>query len=97
MISVLVLMFSMPETRGLSLEDIQQTFLVPGTAQRGRVVSLLRRWVGVGGSDGSSPAGSSSGSTVELRDVGDLLGRGTDAGGVETASVQTASDRVVRV
>jgi len=97
LISVLVLMFSMPETRGLSLEDIQQAFLVPGTAQRGRVVSLLRRWVGVGGSDGSSPAGSSSGSTVELRDVGDLLGHGNDASGVETASMETTSDGAVRV
>ncbi|KAI5241010.1 general substrate transporter [Aureobasidium subglaciale] len=68
-VSVLVLMFSMPETRGLSLEAIQEAFLVPGTAQRGRVVSMLRRWAGVTTSD------SGTGSTVELRDVGGLLER----------------------
>lgn len=102
LISVLVLMFSMPETRGLSLEAIQEAFLVPGTARRGRVVSLLRRWAGVGGSNdtSSSSAGSlqSEGSAVELRDVGDLLSQGTDVSGVETASIQIAgSDRAVRV
>ncbi|KAI5195959.1 general substrate transporter [Aureobasidium subglaciale] len=66
LVSVLVLMFSMPETRGLSLEAIQEAFLVPGTAQRGRVVSMLRRWAGLAATD-------SPGSTVELRDVGGLL------------------------
>ncbi|KAI4719317.1 general substrate transporter [Aureobasidium sp. EXF-10727] len=95
--SVLVLMFSMPETRGLSLEDIQRAFLVPGVAQRGRLVSLLRRWAGLGNSE--SPAGSSqaSGSTLELRDVGDLPSQGTASGAVETASVDSGSDTPVRV
>lgn len=100
LVSVLVLMLSMPETRGLSLEAIQEALLVPGTAQRGRVVSLLRRWAGAGSNDtSSSSAGSlqSDGSALELRDVGDLLNQGTDASGVDTISTETAgSDRAVR-
>jgi hypothetical protein len=100
LVSVLVLMWSMPETRGLSLEDIQRGFLIPTTAQRGRVVSLLRRWVGVSGggvSDGGSSGSQTSGSEVELRDVGDLLNQGTDDGGVErTSSIETGNDRSVR-
>ncbi|KAG9549700.1 general substrate transporter, partial [Aureobasidium melanogenum] len=93
--SVLVLMFSMPETRGLSLEAIQEAFLAPGTAQRGRVVSMLRRWAGVSTSE--SPVGSSqaSESAVELRDVGGLLNQDTAASGAEVATLDSGSDRVV--
>jgi hypothetical protein len=89
----------MPETRGLSLEDIQTNFLIPGTAQRGRVVSLLRRWIGVGGGGGASegtPSSQASGSVIELRDVGDLLSRGAEDDGVEVASIETGSGRAVR-
>jgi hypothetical protein len=95
-VSVGVLMWSMPETRGLSLEDIQRSFMVSGTAQRGRLVSLLRRWVGVGGASDGTPSSQASGSDVELRDVGDLLNRGAEDDGVEVASVETGSGRAVR-
>ncbi|KAH0360679.1 general substrate transporter, partial [Aureobasidium melanogenum] len=93
--SVLVLMFSMPETRGLSLEAIQEAFLAPGTAQRGRVVSMLRRWAGLSTSE--SPVGSSqaSESAIELRDAGGLLNQNTAASGAEAASLGSGSDRVV--
>jgi hypothetical protein len=97
------LMWCMPETRGLSLEDIQRSFAMEGSvARRGRLISLLRRWVGGGGgssSDGTSSVGNSqaSESPVELRDVGDLLDRITAADGVEVASVEIGSDRVVRI
>lgn len=96
--SVLVLMFSMPETRGLSLEAIQEAFLVPGTAQRGRVVSMLRRWAGVGSTESLASGGNSqaSESAIELRDVGDLLNQGTTERGVEAASLDNESDRAVR-
>lgn len=99
LLSVGVLMWSMPETRGLSLEDIQTNFFIPGTAQRGRVVSLLRRWIGVGGGGGASegtPSSQASGSVIELRDVGDLLSRGAEDDGVEVASIETGSGRAVR-
>jgi hypothetical protein len=89
----------MPETRGLSLEDIQTNFLIPGTAQRGRVVSLLRRWIGVGGGGGGAsegtPSSQASGSVIELRDVGDLLSRGAEDDGVEVASTEAGSGRAV--
>ncbi|CAD0110557.1 unnamed protein product [Aureobasidium uvarum] len=95
--SVLVLMFSMPETRGLSLEDIQRAFLVPGTAQRGRLVSVLRRWAGLGNSESAAGNSQANESALELRDVGDLLNQGTAASVAETASVESGSDRVVTV
>lgn len=96
--SVLVLMFSMPETRGLSLEAIQEAFLVPGTAQRGRVVSMLRRWAGVGSTESLASGGNlqASESAIELRDAGDLLNQGTTERGVEAASLDNESDRAVR-
>jgi hypothetical protein len=69
-VSVLVLMFSMRETRGLSLEAIQEVFSMPDTAHRGRVVSMLRRWAGLGNSSVSvaveNTEGSGSGSAIEL-------------------------------
>lgn len=93
--SVLVLMFSMPETRGLSLEAIQEAFLAPGTAQRGRVVSMLRRWAGLGASESSAGSSQASESAIELRDVGGLLNQDTAASGAEAASLGSGSDRVV--
>jgi hypothetical protein len=93
----------MPETMGLSLEDIQKSFAMPGTvARRGRFVSLLRRWVGVGGagagagaSDGGSSSSQASGSEVELRDVGDLLNQSAADEGVGVASIEIGSVRAV--
>jgi hypothetical protein len=97
-ISVGVLMWSMPETRGLSLEDIQGVFLVStGTERRGRLVSLFRRWIGGGGVSDGTPGSQASGSEVELRDVGDLLNQRAANGGVEVASIETGSGRDVRV
>lgn len=93
--SVLVLMFSMPETRGLSLEAIQEAFLTPGTAQRGRVVSMLRRWAGLSTSESSPASSQASESALELRDVGGLLNQDSAASGVEAASLASESDRVV--
>ena len=93
--SVLVLMFSMPETRGLSLEAIQETFLAPGMAQRGRVVGMFRRWAGLGGSE-SSGSSQASESAIELRDVGGLLNQDSAASGAEAASLASESDVVVR-
>ncbi|KAI4742699.1 general substrate transporter [Aureobasidium sp. EXF-12298] len=98
--SVLVLMLSMPETRGLSLEAIQEAFLVPGTAQRGRVVSMLRRWAGLGSAESLSTGSNSqaSESAIELRDVGDLLNQGTANNGAEAASLDdNRSGGAVRV
>lgn len=95
--SVLVLMFSMPETRGLSLEAIQEAFLAPSTAQRGRVVSMLRRWAGLGSSESSPASSQASGSATELRDAGGLLNQDTAASGAEAASLASESDGIVRV
>lgn len=103
-VSVGVLMVSMPETRGLSLEDIQVAFARPAAVGgRGRVVSLLRRWAGVGGSAAAAAAsvagaggGGSDGSDslVELRDV--LAGDAT-LSGTEALSLEDGSARGVRV
>ncbi|TIA43723.1 general substrate transporter [Aureobasidium pullulans] len=96
-VSVLVLMVSMPETKGLSLEAIQEAFLVPGTAQRGRVVSLLKRWAGLGGSGSVAVGGTqTTESAIELRDVGGLLTQDTAVSGAQSTSLESGSERSVR-
>ena len=59
---MLVLWAYMPETRGQSLEAIEEAFKQPLGNTGGRVASLLRRWVGIGGF--SSPASHSSSTTL---------------------------------
>jgi hypothetical protein len=96
-VSVLVLMVSMPETKGLSLEAIQEAFLVPGTAQRGRVVSLLKRWAGLGGSGPVAVGGAqTTESAIELRDVGGLLTQDAAVSGAQSTSLESGSERSVR-
>lgn len=94
--SVLVLMVTMPETRGQSLEAIQEAFKRP-TTSGGKVASLLRRWAGSTSNSDLSVNETASSSVVELREMSGAVNGDVAASGAEAPSLENGDERVVRV